>query len=61
MLIGFVFMLVVMVVVVVVVVVMLVFVFRKGRNIINQLYCCDISVSFEFISFSAHCSFSPPM
>lgn len=38
MLIGFVFvfMLVVMVVV------MLVFVFRKGRNIINQLYCCDI-------------------
>ena len=40
MLIGFVFMLVV--VVVVVVVVMLVFVFRKGRNIINQLYCCDI-------------------
>lgn len=40
MLIGFVFMLVVMVVVVIMV--MLVFVFRKGRNIINQLYCCDI-------------------
>lgn len=40
MLIGFVFML--MLVVVIMVVVMLVLVFRKGRNIINQLYCCDI-------------------
>ena len=40
MLIGFVFMLVVMVVVVIMA--MLVFVFRKGRNLINQLYCCDI-------------------
>jgi len=40
MLIGFVFVLMVMVVVMVVI--MLVLVFRKGRNIINQLYCCDI-------------------
>ena len=28
--------------VVIVIMVMLVLVFRKGRNIINQLYCCDI-------------------
>lgn len=44
MLIGFVFMLMlmVMVMVVVMVVIMLVLVFRKCRNIINQLYCCDI-------------------
>ena len=44
MFIGFMLMLVVMIVVmvVIVIVVMLVLVFRKGRNIINQLYCCDI-------------------
>ena len=40
MLIGFVF--VFMLVVMVVIMVMLVLVFRKGRNIINQLYCCYI-------------------
>ena len=36
MLIGFVFMLML------VVMFMLVLVFRKGRNIIDQFYCCDI-------------------
>lgn len=42
MLIGFVFMLVIMLVVMFVIMVMLVLVFRKGRNIINQLYRCDV-------------------
>ena len=46
MLIGFVFMLMLMVMVmimlVIIVVIMLVLVFRKCRNIINQLYCYDI-------------------
>ena len=42
MLIGFMLMLMLVVMVVVMFMLVLVLVFRKGRNIINQLYCCYI-------------------